>query len=168
MWLVRKASAFFDRILNGMVFVTYFLLAFVMVLVSLDVVLRYAFSRPITGVLASSELTIIGIVSFGSAWLLREEGHVKIDIILSLFRMKVQCLISAVTSALAAAAFLIVTWYSLYKIYELIQTGATTYGAPHGFPQVFYVAPLTLCYFFLFLQLVRRSYNFLKQYLTKQ
>ena len=76
---LTKARAVFDRLLGIFGSLVAGALAFIMLLVSISVFMRYALNRPITGVMDVTEFTLVFIASLGLAWVLREECHVKVD-----------------------------------------------------------------------------------------
>lgn len=46
-----------------------------------DIILRYFLNRPLTWDIEVTEYILFGMAFFGAAWLLRERGHVRIDIL---------------------------------------------------------------------------------------
>ena len=51
--------------------------------VCVEIVMRYFFNNPLIWVVELTEYGLLYVTFMGSAWLLRVEGHVKVDIVLS-------------------------------------------------------------------------------------
>ncbi len=78
------------------------LLVFVMVSVSADVAGRYVFGRPIGWVVEFTEYILLYIPFLAMAWLVREGGHVRIDVVLQALGPGTRSLVNAATSLAAA------------------------------------------------------------------
>jgi len=157
--LLMAAGAIFDRMLGVLMFAACAIFTFTMLLVCADVIMRYVLNRPIVWAMEVCEYILVGIVSLGLAWLLKEEGHVKIDFLLIQLNTRLQGLVNAITSALGAAAVVIITWYGLDKTFEFIQAGFAQETGTLGIHKAYLLTPLAIGCFLLFIQLVRRSYK---------
>ncbi len=161
---MKKVGAIFDRILGVLMFLACAILIFAMLLVCTDVIMRYALNRPILWGMEVCEYILVGIVSLGMAWLLKEEGHVKVDFLLNRLKPRPQALINAVTSALAAVIVLIITWYGLRNTFHLMQTGFAIETGVLRIPKAYLLIPLGIGCFLFFIQFVRRSYRYWKSW----
>lgn len=56
--------------------------AFITLTICAEVLLRYGFNRPITWVVEISEYALLWITFLGTSWVLRQGGHVRVDILL--------------------------------------------------------------------------------------
>ena len=92
MRFLKKLVYFFDWLLNSLSFLTGAIIFIVMMTVCLNVLMRYAFNRPIMGVEEITEYLLLLITFIGSAWLLREEGHVGVDILMVRLSPRMQAL----------------------------------------------------------------------------
>lgn len=81
--LSTLAGRIFDQIVNAFAIVAGLLLVAQMVAVCADVFTRYAFNKPIDGVNALTEWSLVYIAFLGAAWLQREKGHVRVDIVVT-------------------------------------------------------------------------------------
>ena len=102
----------FDAILNVMVFIAGLCLAFIVVSVCIDVIIRNLFNQPIQWVFEIAEYMLVVITFFGAAWCLREEGHVEMDILTSMVSCRSRFLLKFITSLLGGLLCAILTWYS--------------------------------------------------------
>jgi C4-dicarboxylate transporter, DctQ subunit len=98
------------------------LLAFIALAICAEVVMRYGFNRPLTWVVEISEYALLWMTFLGTAWVLREGGHVRVDILMHLLSpaaLRVCGLISA-AAGLAASLVLVVfglttTWTAFVR-----------------------------------------------------
>jgi TRAP-type C4-dicarboxylate transport system permease small subunit len=74
----------FDRILSLLMALACLILALVTLSVCLEVVLRYFFNRPQIWVIEFSEYALLYITFLGAAWVLKSDGHVTVDLAVSL------------------------------------------------------------------------------------
>lgn len=161
MKLLVKAGAIFDRFLGVLMVAACAIFTFAMLLVCADVIMRYALTKPIRGATEVCEYILVVIVSLGMAWLLKEEGHVKVDFLVNRFNPKSQALITGITSALGAAAVLIIASYGLLEAVHLMEMGAVETGILR-IPKAYLIFPLSIGTLLLFIQLARRSYKYLR------
>lgn len=141
-----RAGRLLDRLAEASAFVACLLLVFQVAAICLDVLLRLAIDRPITGVIALTEWSLLYVAFLGAAWLQRENGHVRVDIFRSVFPQAISRGIEigtilmglAVTGALVwfgtqvtwiklvefERDFFKLPWMPLYPIYAVIPFGA--------------------------------------------
>ena len=78
---MKKIKSVFDGALNALAFFGALLIVLIMVCVTIDVVMRYFLNRPIFWVAEMAEYALLFITFTGTAWVLRHDMHVKIDIL---------------------------------------------------------------------------------------
>ena len=71
----------FDRILDSLAAMAGGLILFACLIVSYEVFMRYFLNSPTSWTLEISEYCLLWITFLGTAWLLREDGHVKVDLL---------------------------------------------------------------------------------------
>jgi len=103
MKLRRKLAHFFDGIINILAFVAGCLAIGLMLLTCYMVIMRYIFRQPPGWIIEISEYMLVYLTFLGTAWLLRENGHPRVDIIYtslpSLLKKGVDIFISTIGSA---------------------------------------------------------------------
>ncbi len=82
MKLLTKVSSIFDRFLDGMAYLAAVLIGFIIVGIITEVVARKVWLVSIPGMHEATEYSLVWIGFLVAAWLLREEGHVNIDLLL--------------------------------------------------------------------------------------
>ncbi|HDM09804.1 MAG: TRAP transporter small permease [Deltaproteobacteria bacterium] len=126
MALFSTLDRIFDGLLKAFAWLAGFMMMFALVSVSVDVVLRYFFNKPIGWVLQISEYILLYIPFLAAGYVLRQEGHIRIDIILNRISRRLQNRINMVTSLVGALVMLILTYYSTYVTYDFYQRGVPT------------------------------------------
>lgn len=99
------------------------LVAFLMLSISAEVVMRRIFGRPLMWVTDLSEYSLLYITFLGAAWVLKSDGHVRLDLIVSYFKPNMRAAIARWTSILGAIICFVVTWQSGKVTWWAIRTG---------------------------------------------
>jgi tripartite ATP-independent transporter DctM subunit len=100
-----------SRIINS---VGVSILAAMMVLTTADVILRYLFSRPITGAMELTEYMMAIVVAFGLAYTGMQKGHVSVDLVISRFHPGAQAVVKSITCFLCLGLFALIAWRSVF------------------------------------------------------
>jgi C4-dicarboxylate transporter, DctQ subunit len=163
----EKAGPLFDRVLNFLVFIDCLIIAFLMFLVTVDVIGRKLFGLPVQWVLEISELCIPAMVFLGAAWLLKNEGHITMDMVVNQLGPKGQAALNFFTSLLGIFICIVLTFYASRLSIDHIQRNmhsVTVLGLPTS-PRYILIA---FGFFLLIFQFVRRAYHSLKNWSTAQ
>ena len=123
MKIVEKIFSIFDYLLDGMAFLAGTILVFIMLSVCVDVIMRYFFSNPLIWVTEITEALLLYITFLGTAWLLRKEGHVKVDIIYNLLSPRTQACFGVISSLIGIILSLSLIWYGFYVTWDYFQRG---------------------------------------------
>jgi len=89
-----------------------------------EVALRYGFNSPIRWVVELSEYALLWITFLGAAWVLRHGGHVRVDILLQYLSPAALRICGLVSSALGAAAMLVILVYGIDAVSTQYLRGA--------------------------------------------
>lgn len=162
MKLLTKSGAVFERILNLLGALAGVLVAFLMITVSVDVFMRYFLNRPISWTIEITQYAMVFILFLGAAWLLKQDGHVVMDVLINRLSQRSRNLTNGVTSVMAAIVCLIVTWYGVKVNWDYIQTDYI-YSATLEIPAFLLQAIVPLGVFLLFIQFMRRAYGYLRK-----
>lgn len=104
----------FDRIIVWFAWLAGSLLVFSLITVCLEVVLRYFFNRPTGWVLQISEYILLYIPFLASAYVLREESHIRVDIVLNRLSSGARRITDLITSVIGFSVFLVLTYYGAW------------------------------------------------------
>lgn len=158
--LITKVSNIFDRTLDLLVILAAVILFYIMLSVAYEIIMRKFLGRGQDWVLEIAEYSLLYITFLIAAWVLRREGHVKMDIVLAQLEPRAQAMVNFITSIIGAIALLLVTWYGATMTWEFFQGGAflATILEPPTWP-IMGIIPIGS--FLFFIQFLRRSYSFL-------
>jgi len=125
---VKLLGELFDWSLNVLSWFSGALLALMMLSISYEVVVRYSLSRP-TGWINDVSGFILFVVTFiASAWILREDGHVSLEIIISHFSPKIKQVIEFITSLICTFICGLFAWKGLEAACDSYRRGYEIIG----------------------------------------
>ena len=101
----------FDRIVNAFAWIAGALLIFQVVSVSADVVVRYFFGVSVRWVIVLNEWSLLFIAFLGAAWLQRQGGHVRLDILISRFGPRSRFAADLFALVLGIVVCIVLVWY---------------------------------------------------------
>ena len=156
MKLIRKVIAIFDSTSNFLAFLAAVLMALMMLAVSTQVVMRYFLGRAIPGVIEYTTVGLIYMTFLGAAWVLKREGHVKMDLLLNRLNPRTQALTNTITSIIGAIMFLGITVYSIRVTLDHYVRG-TYEPSVVDIPSALVLAIIPIGSFFLFIEFLRRT-----------
>ena len=81
--------------------------------IDFEVFMRYVQHSPTSWVVDFSEYALVFLTFLGGAWVLANEGHIKVEILVDRLPPGVHQKVNIVTSILGAVAFGLLFWYSL-------------------------------------------------------
>ncbi len=150
---------FLDRLNDVMAWVGAVLVLFMMLAISYSVLTRYLFNRPIAWIVEISSYLMLYITFLGTAWLLRRDGHVEIDLFTSHLNLKRQALLKAVTSVAGALVGFILTWKGTLVTLDNFTRGVVTMGILNT-PQFLLIAIIPIGGFLLMIEFILRIIRF--------
>ena len=158
----RRFIAVFDRTIDSLAYLADVIIICLMLAVVVGVVMRLI-GIPVLGLFEITEYSLLFITFLGAAWLLKKEGHVKMDILLSRLSARDQTLVNIITSIIGVIICLAVTWYGVRVTLESFQTGYFTQSYLK-LPRAPLLAVIPVGGFLLFVQFLRRTYGFLESW----
>lgn len=148
----------FDRTVDGMAILAGVVLLFINAAVCYGIAMRYFFSDPPIWVIQTTEYALLWIVFLATTWLLREKGHVNVDIVYSHLgegaRRGLDVVMYSVAGAACAVVFVMSVLYVL-DCYVNCVTDVRALTVPKW--TVFLVIPVGS--FFLTVQLFRMAWG---------
>ena len=158
MKLVNRVNTFLDKPGDVLAIVAAAIVMFLTLLISADVTMRYFLNQPIPHVTETTEHGLLFITFFGAAWVLKKEGHVRIDVVYNQLSPGVQALFNFVTSILGVIVCLALTWFSAQATWLAFQRG-TVFATAWNLPRAPILAVIPIGSFVLFIQFLRQSYE---------
>ena len=128
---MKKLFFVIDRILIA---ITIFLFIFLIGLMTAQIILRYVFHTPISGVIIYSNLIFSWLTYLGCAFVARDNGHLKVEYFIDKFPYRIKFFLNTVYK-LCPLIILILLSKSIYKFYEF-QTGIIVAGV--GFSVLYF------------------------------
>ena len=146
----------FDRAITIMMIVSGVLILLDALFVTIDVLMRYAFSITYIGIFELTEYSLLWMTFMGAAFIMRNNGHVRVDAVINLLNPKNGAILNIIASVISLFILMVVTFYSAKLTLHDLQTGFILSGIlrPVKWP-IEIIIPIG--FFMLFLQLVRNA-----------
>ncbi len=110
---MRALIRLYDLILYGMAFVAAAMLVWLMVSVVASVAMRNLGMQPFAWLFTSAEYGLLYMTMLGAPWLVREKGHVHIELVTAALPENLRRIVSRIIAAACVAVSLILAWYGL-------------------------------------------------------
>lgn len=149
----------FDRTIMALTYLAGAILLFMAGAVLYEVFMRYLFNQPTRWVIEFSEYMLLYMALLAGAWVLKHEGHVRVEMLVDILPRRVQAGLHAVTSWVGAVVCALFFWYSATLVWETFWSGEVLFRAVHV-PKWAVLASLPIGLFPLTLQFIRRSFTF--------
>ncbi len=157
----RHAKGLFDRILNFFFYFSCAIVAFIAISVCYNVFMRYFLKSPPLWVVQATEYSLLWIVFLSASYLLREGGHISIDLIYGSLKGKKKVIVDLLINFLCSFFMGILTLFSSFYFFECLSlkvTDVRTYTVPKWI--LFSVIPFGS--FFLTVQFLRLFFKEVK------
>src|SRR4030066_1059734 len=94
----NKFDRYFDLLNSVTAGIGAMMVIFMMLAISYSVMMRYLLNRPVAWIVEISSYLMLYITFLGTAWLLRRDGHVEIDLFTSHLSPKTKAAFKSLTS----------------------------------------------------------------------
>jgi C4-dicarboxylate transporter, DctQ subunit len=112
-----------DRIIVVLFWVSGGLLMFVTIGTCIDVLLRYVFNRPIGWMLEVTEYAMLYIPFLGAALVLKEDGHIRIDLVITFLSERLRGWLNVATSFVGGMVMGTYTWFGAQVTLDYFRRG---------------------------------------------
>lgn len=116
-------GALFDKILLFLFWLAGGLLMFATVGTCIDVILRYSLNRPIHWMLEITEYIMLYIPFLCAAVVLKEEGHIRVDLLINHFNQKNRTWVNMITSLVGGIIMLIYAGFGVQATLDAFKRG---------------------------------------------
>jgi C4-dicarboxylate transporter DctQ subunit len=156
--VTAKANIIFDRIISIFAAIAGTFIVLLLILVNSDVILRYFAGKPISWMAEIVEFFLLWITFLGTTWVLKNEAHIKMDLVISRLRPRTQEHFKIYTNILGTILCLIMTWYSAQVTWQYFRTDfkLLTYLTPPA-AVIYFIIPVG--FILLALQFLRAAYR---------
>jgi len=111
------ASAW-DRLMLGMAFLMSVLVLAMTLAVCFEVVMRYFLNSPTIWVVDFVEYGLVYVTFFGAAWVLRENAHIRVDILFERLRPRQRLLVEVFIMLAIAVTMAVFVWKGTELVWE--------------------------------------------------
>jgi len=101
----------YDAVLYGMAYLAGFLMAAMMVVIFVDVVLRNLGYQSSAHFFSFTEYALLAVPCLGAPWLVREKGHIYIEILLMYLKPRPRAVLTFVIGLVCISVCAILAWY---------------------------------------------------------
>ena len=164
--VIKYLEAIFDTIMNISAFFCGILVTLIMLSVSVDVIMRYFFNSPLFWVGELAEYAMLYITFTGTAWLLKKEGHVTIDILTVVIDSKTRNILGVITNIIGVFISVFLTYYGAVVTWDHFLRSVYNPSLLQ-FPKAPLIAVIPFGSFLLLIQFMRKTLILLQDLKTK-
>ncbi|KAA9032376.1 TRAP transporter small permease [Niallia endozanthoxylica] len=139
------------------------LMSLLIVIIILDVIMTYFFNAPLKWALEVSEYALAFIAFLGSGWLMREEGHLRFEMVIEKLPQKVRSVFEIFGSLVCLLVSLVIVWSGIEVVMSLYEKGAL-FESVLQWPRWPLIAAIPVGFSLLAIQLLRRSIQHIKNF----
>ena len=161
--VIRIIDTVIDRITDILAYIAGVFLGYIVISVTADVVFRYFFNNPLPYTMDISEILLLFITFLTAAWVMKREGHVRMDFILASLKKEHQLLLYGITSILSAIICLILFWYGAVVTVDFFNR-KIVYGLMLELPRAPIMSVIPVSFLFLFFQSIKKSMTYFRQW----
>ena len=159
MTFTRRLIIIFNRIVDFMAMLGIFLIIFILLSVVYEIIMRNLFRKPSIWMIELTAYSLVFIAFLGATLVLRNEGHVKFDLILNRLKPRNQSIVTGITSLLGASICLVLMWYSTKAVLTSFRMDYSS-ATDLEFPNWILIGVIPFGSFMLFIQFLLRAYNY--------
>lgn len=111
MRLLRYVARAYDAVLYGMAYLAGFLMAAMMTVIFIDVVLRNLGYQSSSHFFTFTEYALLVIPCLGAPWMVREKGHIYVEILLMYLPPRARLWLTMAIGACCIAVCAVLAWY---------------------------------------------------------
>ena len=156
---LKRIGAIYDSFNNFLAGFAGVVIVFMTLITTAQVFARKLFKYHIEGTTELCEWAILIVPFLGAAWLLRRDGHVKMDLIRSRLKPNIGRRLDVITSILAMLVCLTATWYFAQNTWRDYVTHFYEISVL-SFPRAPFSAIVTMGYLLLTVQFARRAVEY--------
>lgn len=161
MKLVKKVIAIYDGLNYGLAWGAGGLFIFMMLLICTDVSLRYFLNKPQAWVLDITRYCLLFATFLATAWLLRRDGHIRVDIVVNSLNSSTRALLEVICSIMGVITCLPIIWGSALVTLDYMQKGTREVTILEA-PKAPLIGIICLGFFLLLIQFLIRVAEYLR------
>ena len=127
MEMIDRVFRYMESVVVGLnkilVFIASVMMAGLMVIVCIDLALRYFFNSPLLWGTEVTEILLLYITFLGMAWVFREDGHVVIDVFTGKVIGRKKRILNGISYFLVGVVSVVLVYYGFYAAYDHYSRG---------------------------------------------
>ena len=147
-----------ERIEDFMAYLGGILLLVMVLSICYEIVLRYFFNRPTLWAVGVVEYILFCITFLATAWVLRRDGHIRIDLGMSFFTERGRLRLNIITSCMGLVSSAVMAWCGSKTTYDLFSRNVMAAQDPE-IPKFILVGFIPLGFFFLIIEFIRMGFD---------
>lgn len=159
MKFISAADKFFDAVVKKFAYLAAAILVLMAISITVDVILRFTLNYPLKWVFEATEYSLLLMTFLASTWVLKNNQHVKLDLVLGVFMIKTRARINTFTSLVMAGVCLVSAWSSASHTLYLYQHDVTI-TKYYTIPQFAIFIFIPLGFILLFIQSLKKAHNY--------
>lgn len=163
---MKKLVAVWDRLLDAALVLSAAAIVAATLLTLTDIVGRQFFRAAQGWAIEISEYSLVYLAFLGAAWLLREDGHIKVEILVERFSARRAAMIGMGTSFLGIVVTASLAYFGATTTIEEYLAGTVLTESPLKPPLYPLLLPIPIGAAALCVQFVRRTYRYFFQWKT--
>jgi TRAP-type C4-dicarboxylate transport system permease small subunit len=120
---VERLAAAWESLIAALAFLAALSMGTMAVWITYEVLMRYFLERPTIWAVDLSEYTMLWAAFLGAPWVLRREGHVRVEVFIERMSTRRQRGLGVLTSVLGAVVCAIFTWQSAVTVWDFYVRG---------------------------------------------
>ena len=157
----KSKKGIVDHVIDFMAGVAGILLVVAVLTICIEIIMRYFFLKPQVWSEELCEYILFTLAFLGAPWLLKKGGHVSVDIITERLSPRVRGYLGLFACGIGIFISAVITWFSIVAAWDCYVTGVVvTKTLTVG--KHYFLAFITLGYFFLLLEFGRQFLNHLR------
>lgn len=122
---IENALSLIETVFMGLGAVLLFVMIFT---VCFSVIGRYFFNIPAAWTVELSEYIMVFLTFLAASWVLRKDGHIRLDILLNAVNPKLQLTFNRITAVIAVITCALFFWFSLQSTIDHFQRNVISYN----------------------------------------
>ena len=121
--VIEETKLIVDQITLWLHYIGSYCLLAMVFLTTIDVGMRYAFNKPLSGTYELMEYLMVILVSFALAYTASSKAHIRITVLTNILPIRVQAVIACLMDLASLSLISLVAWQSLVHTFDKFKAG---------------------------------------------
>lgn len=126
--VANRVRASFDKVLNALAYFCGVMLFIMTFSICYEVLMRHVIGKPTSWAVDVSSFILVYITFFAATWVLRNDRHVAVDMVIDRLQPRVRSFVKCLTSVIAMLACAIFAWEALRLAWLSFESKSKFYG----------------------------------------